>query len=349
MPKKLFKILEVIGVLVIILIGFVLFPKISIILKVIYKILLPFVIAFLVAFLLEPVIEFLEKKHIKRKIAIYIIVIFFMIIFFVLFKYLIPLMIKEIKLLFVALPSYIDKIKEIIDNINGKLNGSYIIDYSKIEVFLQEKINTFLTKFSVKIQENFSYMLQVLITPVLVVYFMFYYKNIENYIREKIKNDESNLIKEALSKIKIIVRQYFKGVLIVMLILTAISTVCFWYLGLDFSLILGLIIGITDIIPYIGPYIGGGIVIAFTLASIPTKVLFVLICIVTLQLLESYFLVPKIQSKNLETNPIIVLLSVAIFGEILGIIGMIIAVPMIKILQILANLGITYKKYKKSR
>lgn len=135
-----------------------------------------------------------------------------------------------------------------------------------------------------------------------------------------------------------------KGVIVVMLILSLVSSLCFMILGIEYSLIFGLIIGITDIIPYIGSYIGGGIVVIFVLVSKPSLVISVLIVIVILQFLESNFLVPKVQSKTLNTHPLLVLLSVAIFGELFGIFGMIIAVPIEKVIEIIVKSIYCYKK-----
>ena len=70
MSKRLYKIIEIIGVLIIFLIIYRLFPFVNIILKYIFKIIMPFLIAFSIAFIFEPFIVFLEKKKINRKIAI---------------------------------------------------------------------------------------------------------------------------------------------------------------------------------------------------------------------------------------------------------------------------------------
>ena len=133
--------------------------------------------------------------------------------------------------------------------------------------------------------------------------------------------------------------------IIVIVLLTIASSVVFMFLKIDYPFLFGLIIGITDIIPYIGPYIGGGIVGIFVLVSRPDKLVFIIISIVILQFIESNFLVPKIQSKTLETNPILVMLSVTFFGEIMGIFGMLIAVPLEKIVEIII---FTYANNKKN-
>ena len=129
----------------------------------------------------------------------------------------------------------------------------------------------------------------------------------------------------------------FNGVLIVMVLLSLLATILFSIIGVEHSLLWGRIIGITNIIPYIGPYIGGAIVVAFTLLTSYKKALIVLVIIVLLQLIESNFITPNIHSKTMKTSPILVLLFISIFGQIMGIFGMIIAIPFLSIFQILVN------------
>ena len=347
MPKKLYKILEIIGILVIIFIGYYIFPFIRSIVGLIMKIILPFIIAFAIAFIFEPIIEKLEAKKMNRKVAIALILFIILGILIVFFRLFLPLMVKQLNAIIEQIPSYFEQIKELMNKINQKINsitGTYTLDYDKIEAFIVEYVSKIVAKIGNILQRSFSYIISVFITPILVIYFMADYPNIENYFKKKLLEKNKKVTYECLSKIKQSLQQYVKGVLIVMTILIAMSTLVFSLLGIQYAIVFGIIVGITDIIPYIGPYIGGGIVVIFTLATNPTKTLFVIISIVIMQFLEGNLLVPKIQSKTLKTKPLIVLLSVAFFGEILGIFGILIAVPMSRIIEIVIQSWYSYKK-----
>lgn len=347
MSKRLYKIIEIIGVLIIFLIIYRLFPFVNIILKYIFKIIMPFLIAFSIAFIFEPFIVFLEKKKINRKIAIGFIVGLFILIIYLLIRFAIPLFIKQLGMLIEMLPDYLNRLEEIIQNITNKfqkLPGNLHIDYDKIESILNEKLSKTIETFTSTLQRSFSYIIQFLITPILAIYFLNDYQKIEQKIKDKLINNKKIVLYDTLSEIKIALRQYVKGVMLVMVILTLAASFCFLVVGIDYAFLFGVIIGITDIIPYIGPYIGGAIVVIFTIVSNPSKVIIILIIIIVLQFLEGNFLVPKVQSKTMKTHPIMVLLSVAIFGELLGIFGMIIAVPLEKIVEIIIKSFIAYKK-----
>lgn len=347
MSKKLYKIIEIIGLLIIVYFVFKLFPYLEGIFSIVFKILLPFIIGFGIAFLFESVILWFEKKKIKRKISIWIIVILIGFVIFLIVRFAIPGLIKQISSLIDMIPSYLDSLEEIIDKIDDKFDGfpiSFDIDYDKIGEYISSKFEVFLNGFGNFLQRSFSSIINILITPIIAIYFMIDYEKVEKFIKEFLINHNKKEVYIALIDIKRVLRQYFKGVIIVMVILSFVSSLCFMMMGLEYSFIFGLIIGITDIIPYIGPYIGGGIVIIFTFVSNPQMVLTVLIIIIVLQIIESNYLVPKIQSKTLNTHPIMVLVSVAIFGELFGVLGMIIAVPIVKIIEIISKSIYCYKK-----
>lgn len=347
MSKRLYKILEIIGILVIIFITFNILKYANGIFTIIIKVLLPFIIAFSIAFILEPVILFFEKRKLSRKFSVAIISVLFIFLIFLLCKYAGPLIVRQVTKLIQMLPDYINQLEDLFNNITDKMESLHInfkIDFDKIENILNDKLTSFLGSIGSFLQESFSYLIQIIITPVLAVYFMLFYENIEEVVKEKLKEKEMTKTYNVFSQIKKSLRNYIKGVLIVMAILTIASSICLLIVKIEYAFLFGVIIGITDIIPYIGPYIGGGIVVIFTLVAHPTKVIIVLVIIVILQFLESNFLVPKVQSKTMETNPIFVLLSIAFFGEILGIFGMIIAVPLVKIIEIIIKTIFVQKK-----
>lgn len=351
MTKKIYKIIETIGILIILFLILKLFPYFKELFSIIYKIILPFFISYAIAFSIEPLIEKLEEKKICRKKAVIIISLIFIIVLFIFFKYLIPLFIKQLEELVNVLPDYFTQFTIILEKIIKKYDVVFndkIININQISSFLNLKISNLIENFTVFIQKIFSYLLIILIIPVLTVYFMNDYKNIELFVKNYLLKKQKNNVYEVLSKSKTAIRQYLRGMFTVIVLLTIASTIVFMFLKVDYAFLFGIIIGVTDIIPYLGPYIGGAIVVVFVLVSRPEKLIFVVISIVILQFVESNFFVPKIQSKTLKTNPILVILSVTFFGEIMGIFGMLIAVPFEKIVEIIINSYIKNKKTQKN-
>jgi predicted PurR-regulated permease PerM len=168
---------------------------------------------------------------------------------------------------------------------------------------------------------------------VLMIYFLIDFDKIIEWLKLKSDSFKKIKLKEYLVDIKDTMQAYFKGVILVSSILILLSFILFTIFDIDYAFLLAIVIGITDIIPYIGPYIGGGLAVIVALTTSLKKAIIVLIIIVILQGLESWLITPKIQSKSIKVHPILVLLSLIFFGSIWGVIGMIVAVPLLAIIQ----------------
>ena len=108
-----------------------------------------------------------------------------------------------------------------------------------------------------------------------------------------------------------------------------------FFILLPLLLLFGLFCGITDLIPYIGPYIGGGLAIVVGFTQGPFIGLGVLIIAVIVQLVENYILQPIVMSKATQINPVIIMVTLLVFGYFFGIIGMILATPILAILKVI--------------
>lgn len=303
-------------------------------------ILVPFLIAFTVSFIVNPWVKYLEKKRINHKLSVFIVILFLISILVIFGVFLVPLINKELSFFIDNFPEFIEKINNLFNNI--KFFNKIGLNFKTIVSFLIKSNGNLIDKIIKFVTAIFSSFIPTITTPVLVIYFIVYYEKIENLIKSLVdKNSDTYLI---LKKIKYSMHVYFKSYLIITVLLSFFSSVAFALLNIEYFLIWGIIIGITNIIPYVGPYIGGGIVGLFVLTTNPELVIYVIIIIVCLQVIESNFLTPKIQGEALEINPILVVFSVTFFGKILGIIGMIIAVPIVRIMQIIIKVKIFNKK-----
>lgn len=132
-----------------------------------------------------------------------------------------------------------------------------------------------------------------------------------------------------------VIRQYFKGRFILILILAVMSTIGFLILGFQTrSLLFGIILGILDIVPFVGPLIGVALPLLYSLTD--STLLFgayaplaVIIVAVGSQLIQSNLIQPYIMSKETNIHPLLVLSSLLFFGYLLGVVGIILAVPLV--------------------
>ena len=107
-----------------------------------------------------------------------------------------------------------------------------------------------------------------------------------------------------------------------------------WLLGTPYPVVMGVIAGLLDLIPMIGATIAGAILVLATLTQGLTPALIMLAIVLVYQQFENYVLQPTILGKAAAVSGFFVILSVMIFGALFGVIGAIVAVPIIASIQI---------------
>jgi predicted PurR-regulated permease PerM len=128
--------------------------------------------------------------------------------------------------------------------------------------------------------------------------------------------------------------RYFRGQALVALIVGVLFAIGFVIIDLPMAIIFGIFVGILNLVPYLQTVaIVPGIFLVILKASEPGQsfggvVLAVVIVFVVVQLFQDLFLVPKIMGKVTGLKPAVILLSLSVWGSLMGIIGMIIALPL---------------------
>lgn len=334
MDKKLNFLIKITLVLLIVSLFLNIYEEIITFVKILFNIILPFLVGFTIAFLLNPIVDKLEQKKCNRSTVSVVLIGSLIFIFGLLIFNFGPIVLKEGEKLLDNFPQYLNNINNVIEKINDKIfkNGKLEFDFSST---IKNQIMPYILDFFAKIlQTTFSYLISIVIGVVISLYFLIDYHKIIRRFKDFLMNKEKYKVILFLKELEKTMYAYFKGIIFVMILLSIMSTICFLLIGIELSLIWGLVIGITNVIPYIGPYIGGIIVGIFTLGSSPNKFLYVIIIIVLLQLIESNFITPKVESKTVKTHPILVILFMTIFSEILGITGLLLAVPALSSLQL---------------
>jgi predicted PurR-regulated permease PerM len=124
----------------------------------------------------------------------------------------------------------------------------------------------------------------------------------------------------------------------------AISIICgtlyglsAWALGAPYPLALAFIAGFLDLIPMVGATVAGAILVLATLTQGVTPALIMLAIVLVYQQVENYLLQPTILGKAADVSGFFVIASVMVFGTLLGVVGAIIAVPIVASIQIVVR------------
>ncbi len=182
----------------------------------------------------------------------------------------------------------------------------------------------------------FSNVFGLLSLILLSLYISLDWEKIKKFIHKIIPNGNGSIFDKIVHELEIYIGYWVKGQFILMFVIGIFSTTALYFLGNPFFLSLGLIAGLLEIIPILGPLISTLLAVTVALAfggqniAIVTLVIFYLI-----QLLENNLLVPKVMQRISGFSPVLILLAFLVFSNFLGIIGAILAVPILMFINIL--------------
>ncbi|QOY36288.1 AI-2E family transporter [Anaerobacillus isosaccharinicus] len=340
-PLPIKWLLRVVSLLVIFLCGYVfllLSPIWQPVLTVLIRVSLPFLIAGAITYLLHPIVEQMKSMGVPRPISILLIYIAFMFVFAYLLMKGTPYIIDEVKDLMENIPHFVNIYRDVV--------GDFYKQTSMMPDGFRVKVEGWLTNIEgvaaegvVGTVENlgglFDYLLMIIIIPFLVFYLLKDFNLLEKTAWYLTPRKWRSSGRELLRNINVSLGNYIRGQLLVCLVVAVIATIGLWLIGMPYAVILGIFIGVTNIIPYFGPIIGAipVAIIAFTESF--QLVLLGLMVNFGIQLVEGNILSPLIVGKSLHMHPILIMFALIVGGEVGGIIGLIIAVPILAIIKVI--------------
>ncbi|HEY5157332.1 MAG TPA: AI-2E family transporter [Anaerolineales bacterium] len=149
-------------------------------------------------------------------------------------------------------------------------------------------------------------------------------------------------ISELVSAIETKVGFYLAGQGVLCLVMGIVSLVAYLLIGLPNVLVLGLLAAVGEAVPLIGPLIGAVPAALVALSIAPSKLVWVVIITIILHQTENYLLVPRIMRKAVGINPFVSLLAIFTFGSLFGIGGVLMAIPIAAIIQLLLDRFVFY-------
>lgn len=345
------KLLPIIIGLVFLFLLFNLFKKYTILSETFYTI----IFSAILAYLFNPIINYLEKKNINRLRGVFLLYLGIVAMFLILAFLVIPKSTTEIKRLVVDMPIYLEKASALIDELYNKyystlgdlppmFQGVQQVVMENI-VGIEHMVMNALKNFIGGILNTFSKFVSLILTPILTFYFLVdknYFKDrMMGFIPKKYRKDSIALFREiddSLSK-------FVRGKIIMAAYVGIATSIVLLIMGIDFAIVIGFITGIADIIPYIGPFLGFLPAVFFAYLISPLKAIWVAALFVFIQWAENNILAPKVIGETTGIHPLIILISIIIGGGVFGVLGMILAVPVVAIFIILFRF--ISKKFRK--
>ena len=143
--------------------------------------------------------------------------------------------------------------------------------------------------------------------------------------------------RNVIEEMALVISGYIRGQVLISIVIGVIVFCGMYLLEIDYPLVLGLLAACTETIPIIGPIVGSvpAIMLAYLVA--PALACKVIVFYIIVHQLENHIVVPNIMGHTIALHPVVVIISLLIGGQLLGIIGMMMAVPATAILRVIVR------------
>lgn len=335
--------LTIIYTLIIILLTFLtifvivkLFPFYKRLLNFILKVLSPFIISALIAYLLHPIVKKIESYRVQKSLAILIIYLLFFASIGLSTYHSIPILNVQLQQLSEQLPDLIHMYEQFIITIYESTSFLPETVHDQIDALLntiEKVVDNFLNKIMNSITKLFDLIVVITVIPVLTFYFLKDYPDMKKFLKGITPIKYHRRFKIIIQSVNHSLGNYIRGQFIVCLFVGLTSWIALEIIGLNYAALLGIIMGLTNIIPYFGPLIGIVPALAIAVTQSSKYIFLVIVASFIIQMLENNLLSPFIVGKSVNIHPIGIIFALLLGAQLAGIIGMIVAVPVLTILK----------------
>lgn len=227
------------------------------------------------------------------------------------------------------IPELSMKAQNLVTDINNTsfLPESFRDGVDKALIGLEKKVSEALFDFVNNIGKVLSFVFIAFIIPFLAFYilkdFDVFERTVITYVPKSHRKNTVRLMKD----IDHALGSYIRGQFLVCLIVGVLAYCGYLLIGMPYALLLAGIVAITNVIPYMGPFFGAAP--ALLMASTVSLKMMILVAVVNTacQILEGNVISPQVVGRTLHMHPLLIIFALLVGGEIAGIVGMILAVP----------------------
>lgn len=283
---------------------------------------------------LNPAVNKLEKLKIPRLLGIIIIYLLVILVLVLAIAGIIPPLVDQTATLISRLPDYFQVFR----------SPSIDQDFISSQINQLGSIPANLLKITVSIFNNFT---ALLIVAVVTFYFLIERENLDHYLAVLFGGDGKDRAKVFIDKLEHRLGGWVRAQLTLMLIIGVMSYIGLRLLGIEFALPLAILAGILEIVPNIGPVLSAIPAVLAGLVISPLMGLAVAALYFLVQQLENTLIVPQVMARGIGVRPLVVIISLAIGVKLAGFIGVVLAIPLMLLLQITASEFFSSEKLKR--
>ena len=307
----------------------------------------PLILATVVVFLLDPVVSRLERRAIGRGWGTLLTYLVFFAVVGLAVTFLAPVVSKQVTAFAATVPDLVGRAADWIQNAAARAHVSLSVQ----DVASQIQVSRSLSFFGhiASITGGVIHTAVVLILgPILAFYLLVDLPKLKRGVGAAIPSRRREEVQEVTNKLAVSVGGFFRGQLLVALFVGLASMLALFVVGLPYWALVGVICGIFNLVPMIGPYIAAvpAVFIAFT-APAPAAGSLIhpepgwqlaiasAIALLVVQQIDNHIISPNVVARTVKLHPVTVMLSLLAGGTLLGLWGMLLAVPTVAAAKIL--------------
>lgn len=280
-------------------------------------------LAIVIAIALDPFVSWLERRRIPRilgTLTVYIIAIFIIAL-----------------ILYIVLPIFLTELNGILEN-SGDVFGSLIESFGIKSTVLQtiaSALNDFTNNLlggKTTLVSVLSQLLGGLLLMAIVFVISFYLTlgrdGVERFMRAVLPRRFQEQVLLVYGRIRTKISYWFSGQLFLSLVVSIAVFIGLSLLDVRYAFILAVTAGLFELVPYVGPIFAGGLAVLTAFSQSATLGAYTLGLFIVIQQLESHLLIPIVNRYTTNLNPVIVIVAMLIGGKLIGVTGVVLAVPL---------------------
>lgn len=309
-----------------------------------------FLLSFILVYLSFPIVKKLEAKGVRREVSTLVLFLILSLLGLVLFLAVIPSVYSSFKGFLESFPFYLNAaLPTIVEKINiilSQLNVNFQISTDQLSFQINEFIRTQISHISGDQVQNISFwfgkimtnflgvfiaIIKLFLVPIFFFFVILDYEKLSLFLVSLVPPRHLQFLKRYLTQVNRILSGFLFGQTTVILILSLLYGVGLSLTGLDYGFLVGILTGCLYFLPYVGATLGFSISVILSLShggGDYTQLIFVILIYMSLQVLEGFVITPRIVGNRVGLKPLETLLSLILFGNFFGFLGMLLAIPL---------------------
>jgi predicted PurR-regulated permease PerM len=307
----------------------------------------PLVVAFVLAYLLDPLIDRFEAARVRRGLAIFLLLGLLGGGLAALLLFVIPRLVREVSALAERMPGYLDQLAtrvvpaieervgvdlpHTLEELLGPLRGT--------ELSILGALRDLLTGTLATLTGTVGTLIGLLVIPILAYYLLVEFDSLVARIGTWVPPRHRDYVFDKVRTIDRLISGFLRGQLLVAGTLGILYAVGFTVIGIDLAIGVGMLAGAMALVPYLGNIValGTASLLSVLKFGVDYHLLAVLGWYVVVQNLEGFVLTPRIVGQSVGLHPAVVIVALLIGGDLLGFLGLLVAVPLAAVIKVFAD------------